>query len=97
MPAVQKVFEEYGDQANFVMINATGFNGETPEAAKNYLTEKGYSFPWYIDKGLATADILKIESTPTIFVVDKEQTIKTVFASVQTQESLEEAIKAVLE
>ncbi|MET3559323.1 thiol-disulfide isomerase/thioredoxin [Streptococcus rupicaprae] len=96
MPFVQKVFEKYGDRVNFVMINATGFNGETPEAAQAYINQKGYTFPWYIDQGLLTADTLKIESTPTMFIVDKNQKVQTVFTSVQTQESLEAAIKQVL-
>ncbi|MGT2757422.1 TlpA family protein disulfide reductase [Streptococcus ovuberis] len=96
MPFVQEVFDQYSDRVNFVLINATGFDGETPEAAQAYITQKGYTFPWYIDQGLTTADILKVESTPTIFVVDKNQTVQTVFTSVQTKESLEAAIKQVL-
>lgn len=96
MPIVQKVFDKYGDQVNFALINATGFNGETKEAAQDYLDEKGYSMPWYVDPGMATANILRMESAPTIYIVDKNQTVKTVFTSVQTEEAITTALEAVL-
>lgn len=96
MPIIQAIFDKYGDQVNFVLINATGFNGETKEAAQDYLDEKEYSMPWYVDLGMATAHTLHWESTPTLYIVDKDQTIQTIFTSVQTEEAITTALEAVL-
>lgn len=93
MPIIQAVFDKYGDQVDFVLINATGFNGEPKETAQQYMQENGYSLPWYVDPGMATANTLHWESTPTLYIVDKDQTI---FTSVQTEEAITTALEAVL-
>lgn len=96
LPRVQAVFERYGDRVDFVMVNATGAKGETVDSAADYITSKNFTFPWYTDEGLKTADTLGVTGLPTIFVVNKDKTVTSVFTSVQTEDTLVEAIEAVL-
>ncbi|MFC3927822.1 TlpA family protein disulfide reductase [Streptococcus caprae] len=96
MPVIQELYEAYGDKVNFVLIDATGFNGETTEMAQKYMTENHYTMPWYVDEGMATADLLQMETTPTTYIVDENQTITAVFPSVENKKTLSSALEAVL-
>ncbi len=49
MPAFQQIYEEYGDQIQVMMINATDGNSETQDTAMAYIEEEGYTFPVFYD------------------------------------------------
>lgn len=97
LPIVQELYTKYGEDIEFVMLNATGFNGETKESAQSYFADNDYQMPLYLDNGLAAAGILKVESVPTMFLVDKEQVIQEVFTKNQSKEELETVLKSLLD
>lgn len=96
LPIIQDSYNIYGDEINFVLINTTGSNGETLESAQTYFSDKNYTMPWYLDNGMVTAKKLLVESIPTIYLVDKNQTIKKVFTTVQTKENISKALETIL-
>lgn len=50
MPLFQSMYEQYGNEIDFLMINATASReSETPEAAKAFLEQLNYTFPIYYD------------------------------------------------
>lgn len=69
MPHFQAVYEELGDEYNFVFINYVGFYGETEETALDFLEANGYTFTTYFDRNQSAAYAFGISSIPcTAFI-----------------------------
>ena len=49
MPDIQALYEQYGDQIHFVLVNVGAAMNDTREKAENYLKEAGFTFPVYYD------------------------------------------------
>ena len=47
MPDIQALYEQYGDQIHFVLVNVGAAMKDTREKAESYLTEQGFTFPVY--------------------------------------------------
>lgn len=48
-PYFDELYQEYGKDVNFIMLNATDGRQETEDIAKAYLDTQGYNFPVYFD------------------------------------------------
>ena len=72
MADFQKVYEIYKDKVQFVLVDAIGLLGETEEAGRSYIQEKGYTFPVYFDRDLSAVMTYGITSIPTSFFIDSE-------------------------
>lgn len=64
----QKLFEEYGDRVDFVMLNVNDTKGE-PEAARAFIQEQGYTFPVYFDVDMNVSKALAITGIPVSAVL----------------------------
>ena len=49
LPALQATYEKYGDQVEFMIVCITDGVYETVESAKEFLADKGYTFPIYFE------------------------------------------------
>lgn len=96
LPVVQKMYEKYGDKIHFVMLDMIEPGRETKEMADQYVKEKGYTFPYYYDNGQQAADILKVQTIPSMYFVDKDQQVINVIVDVQDEASLEQEMKKLL-
>lgn len=70
MPDFQEVYEEYGDQVQFLMVNLTDGSYETEEDAKSLITSKGYTFPVFFDLDQDGAKTYVITSIPTTMIIN---------------------------
>ncbi len=75
MDDYQKLFEKYGSQVRFVMVDATDGRRETREKADAYIAEHGYSFPVYYDAEQSLGMAFALEYLPTTIVVDRDGSI----------------------
>lgn len=96
LPIIQKLYNTYGDQVNFVLANATGSRGETLDEAKSYMDSRHYTMPWYSDTELKTANALAITSLPTILIIDENQTLLSRFDGVQEEEDLAKLLDSLI-
>ncbi|WP_282037550.1 TlpA family protein disulfide reductase [Saccharicrinis aurantiacus] len=66
MPSLQKLYDEYGDRVEFVLITNEGFNIIDP-----FMTKRGLSLPVYtaIDP---VSDILQSKSIPVTYLISKK-------------------------
>ena len=64
LDAWQEAYEQYGDQVQFLMINAYDGESDTIEDAQKLLEEKGYTFPVYYDREGNLGGTLMIEEFP---------------------------------
>lgn len=72
MPDFQQMYEQYGDDVQFLMINLTDNVRETVESANTFITERGYSFPVFYDLDTLASTAYNIRSIPTSFFIDAE-------------------------
>lgn len=75
MDDYQKLFEKYGDEVRFVMVDATDGKRETREKADAYIADHDYGFPVYYDAEQSMGMAFAIEYLSTTIVVDRDGTI----------------------
>lgn len=94
MGELQKVYEEYKNSVDFVMINC----GETKETIENFLVENmgEYTFPIGYDEDNAISDKFNIMAIPTTFVVDKNKNISKKLVGANSYENFKNEIEKVL-
>ena len=71
MPDFHEKYLEIGDEIHFLMVNMTG-GRETLSSAKEFVTEKGYTFPVFYDTDADAAMSYSVYSLPTTYFIDTE-------------------------
>ena len=80
-PEIQKLWERYGDQVNFVMVDSSVANGrDTPESIKEWMEQGSYSYPVYYDETGEAAFVTEVYYLPTMYVLDSEGHLLTAFS-----------------
>ena len=95
LPEIQKVYEKYKGNIHFVMLDMLDSKRETKERADQYISEKNYTFPYYYDTDERAADILHVQSIPTIYLVDKNQKVKKVMTDFHDEAALEKQLEEI--
>ena len=72
LPGFDAVWEEYGDEVQFLIIDLTDGGRETVEMAKAYKADHGYSFPIFFDEGQKTAMAYGVSAIPMTILIDRE-------------------------
>jgi len=71
MPDFHEKYLELGDEIHFLMVNMTG-GRETLSSAKEFISEKGYTFPVFYDKDSDAARTYSVYSLPTTYFIDAQ-------------------------
>ena len=71
MPDFQEKYLELGEDVQFLMINMTG-GRETLDSAREFIQEKGYTFPVLYDLDGEAAMMYGAYSLPTTYFIDAE-------------------------
>ena len=72
MPDFQQLYEEYGEDVHFVIVNMTDGGRETVESAKKFVEKAGYTFPVYFDTEYEASTVYAVSSIPTTYFIDKD-------------------------
>ena len=67
MPHFDKMYKEYGNEIQFMMVNLTG-DSETVDTASSYIESEGYSFPVYYDTDGEGASAYSVYSIPATYL-----------------------------
>lgn len=97
LPIVQQMYEKYGDQIHFVLLNMNEPGKETKETADQYIKEKGYTFPYYYDEDQFAADLLQVQTIPSMYLVTKQQQVKNVLVNHTTAEIFSKELQELLD
>ena len=97
LPIIQKMYEKYGDQVHFVLINLIEPEKETTGTADRYITQGEYTFPYYYDMDQSAADALQVQTIPSMYFVDKQGQIKNVLVKHTPEDTLEKELKELLQ
>lgn len=65
MPDFQAVYEELGEQVQFLMVNVTDGSWDTVDTASAFLADSGYTFPAFFDTGEEAAAAYGVSALPT--------------------------------
>ncbi len=66
------MYEKYGEEIQFLMINSTDDQRETMEKAKAYVEEEGFTFPVFFDTMGEATYAYEANSLPTSVFINKD-------------------------
>ncbi len=96
MPVLQQAFETYGQDIQFLMVNATGWR-ETVDSAKEFLAEQEYTFPVYFDTDGEAAAAYGINAIPVTYFIDPQGNLAGSYLGSLTEQTLQQQIERLLE
>lgn len=96
LPDFQAAYESYGDQINFVMIDAADGKQETVEAGKQYIADNGYTFPVYFDTEMEAVISCGVSGFPATLFVSAEGEVLLGWPGYLETEQLNQMIEAML-
>lgn len=76
MPMFQQMYETYGEELTFVMVNLTDGSRETKDSAQAYIEEAGYTFPVYFDVDSEAIAAYYVNSVPVTYFIDAEGNLR---------------------
>ena len=92
MPEFQKLYEEKGEDIQFLMINLTDGSRETMETAQDFLAESGYTFPVYYDLWQEAAYKYYVMSIPMTLFLHADGTLAAYAQGAMDEETLRQGI-----
>ena len=97
MPDFHAVWEERGEEIQFLMVNLTDGSRETVETAQSFIEEQGYEFPVYYDKNQRGYLDYQAYSIPTTYFLDAEGHAVARATGAIGPETLNEGIRLITE
>lgn len=88
LPDFDKLYSEYGDSVQFMMVNMTDGARDTVESVKEFIEETGYRFPVYFDTKLDAANAYAVYSIPRTVAVNADGTLNMVQTGIMSEEQL---------
>ena len=89
MPDFEAAYQTYGDKIQFLMVNMTDGYQETVSNAKDFIEEKGYTFPVFFDSDLEAAKAYSVYSIPITYFIDKDGYIIAQGRGTMSEENLQ--------
>lgn len=96
MPHFDKMYKEYGNEIQFMMVNLTG-DSETVDTASSYIESEGYSFPVYYDTDGEGASAYSVYSIPATYFIDAKGNIVSQAQGALDESTLQKAIDQLLQ
>ncbi|MDE6064050.1 MAG: redoxin domain-containing protein [Lachnospiraceae bacterium] len=72
MPFFQNMYDTYGEEVVFMMVNLTDGSRETIATALDYVQQADYTFPVYFDTNQEAAYAYYVSSIPATYFIDAE-------------------------
>ena len=96
MPDFERAYQKYGDQVEFVMVDAVGLLGETEEKGRSYYKEQNYTFPIYFDRTQDAIITYGLRGVPMTVFIDNTGEMQYIAQGMITSEILEQNIQRLL-
>ena len=96
MPDFQELYETYGNQIQFLMVNMTDGTYETRLSAQTFIESKGYTFPIFFDPYYSAVYAYDVQSIPVTYFIDAEGHIVTQIKGKANEFQLQYAIDLLL-
>lgn len=96
LPAFDAMYEKYGDEVVFMMINLNDGYNETVNGVKEFVLDSGYSFPVYYDTKYDAANTYDIYSIPETVFINADGSIYYIQLGAMSEKLLENYIKQII-
>ncbi len=96
MPDFDEMYKKY-PEVQFLMVNATGTNGETVASAKKYIESNGFEFPVFYDLDGAGLNTYGVTAFPTTILITRSGELVYNRAAMLSAAQLEGLIKQLVE
>lgn len=96
MPHFQELFEQYGEDVTFVMVNLTGDGWDNIDDAQELISSNGYTFPVYFDNDGDAAAKYSIYSIPYSCFITADGIILDSHLGMMSEDELTAAIEELL-
>ncbi|MBQ8514807.1 MAG: TlpA family protein disulfide reductase [Ruminococcus sp.] len=97
LPAFDNLYQEYGDEIHFLMVNLTDGSRETIEGVEAYLSETGYTFPVYFDTEYIASYTYGAYSIPLSVFIDSGGNIVQSHVGAMDEDTLRAYIDLIVE
>lgn len=98
MPHFQTLYEELGEEVQFLMVNLADGYQETVEKGSNYIEENQFTFPVFYDTNLDAAYKYAIFSIPTTYFINSDgEIVETHKGMFEKEEDLREEINNLIQ
>ena len=78
MPDYQQLYERYGADIAFVMLDVADGQRETITKGASYISEHGYTFPVYYATTRSALDAFGVTAYPTSVVIDAAEQLREI-------------------
>ena len=95
MDAYEKLYGEYADRVEFVMLDAANSKSEL-EAAREYVQESGHAFPVYFDSNRDIAKALSATVIPLTAIVSRDGKVVVTHTGEITYETMKSTFDKIL-
>lgn len=95
LPAFQKMYEEYGDEVEFMMVNLTA-GRETEEGVRKFLEDNELRIPVYFDKDMSAASLYNLRAIPRTVFVNPDGTLYDSHVGLMSENILQNYINELL-
>ncbi|MBA4601929.1 TlpA family protein disulfide reductase [Thermoactinomyces mirandus] len=95
MPYIQKAYEKYGNQVNFMMVNLTAMDDKAK--MEQFLKEGSYDFPVLLDETGKVGEMYQAFSIPTTYIVDENGIIINHIMGAMSESQLTEIMEKISE
>ena len=92
MPHFQKMYEKWGDEIVFLMVNVTGGGNDSKSAAMSFIQSGDYTFPVFFDMSLDATIAYGISGFPTTYFINANGDPVTYAVGALSLETLQRAI-----
>jgi peroxiredoxin len=87
MPAMERVYQDYANQG-FVILAVNATQQDSPDAARQFVNEKGLTFPILLDTSGTVSALYRTRSLPTSFFIGADGIIDEVVIGGPMSEAL---------
>ena len=95
MPDFEKVYQELGEEVQFVMVDLTDGRRETVEIGSQYIEEQGFTFPVFFDVNQEGAINYRMHSIPVTIFINKDGYMVTGAQGAIDEETLRRGIELI--
>ena len=97
LPAFNKIYKEYSDKIEFLMVNLTDGYDDTEDEVKKFVKDNEYEFPVYFDIKYSATDAYKISSIPKTIFIDVNGNIVYSKLGAMSEETIRKYIESIIE
>ena len=96
MPDLEKAYQEYGDQIQFMLVDLTDGSQETVEKASAFIKEQGYTFPVFYDTTMEGAYAYGVSGIPVTYFINAEGVFVAYYQGAMTADILQQGMDMLL-